>query len=94
VLGDTTRVAGLLEQAGFAEIRVEELDLVRRHPDFEELWDTTLDLSRNFHDAVLSRPESEIEEIKASLAQRFAPYTAADGMLAIPARTLVACAGA
>ncbi|HEX3518629.1 MAG TPA: methyltransferase domain-containing protein [Solirubrobacteraceae bacterium] len=94
VLGDTTRVSGLLEQAGFADIRVEQLDLVRRHPDFEELWDTTLDLSRNFHDAVLSRPESEIEEIKVSLAERFTPYTAADGTLAIPARTLVACAGA
>ncbi|HEV7162240.1 MAG TPA: methyltransferase domain-containing protein [Solirubrobacteraceae bacterium] len=93
-LGDATRVFGLLEQAGFAEIRVEALDLVRRHPDFEELWDSTLDLSRNFHDAVLSRPEGEIEEVKASLMERAAPYTAADGTLAIPARTLVACASA
>ena len=47
-----------------------------------------------FHDAVLSRPASEIAEIEASLAERFAPYTAADGTLEIPGRTLVASASA
>ena len=93
-LGSVAAVSGLLERAGFTEIHVEPLDLPRRHPDFEELWETTLDLSRAFHDAVLSRPAAEIEEIKASLAQRFAPYTAADGKLAVPGRTLVATASA
>jgi SAM-dependent methyltransferase len=93
-LGDAAVVSELLAQAGFTEIRVEALELPRRHPDFEELWDTTLDLSREFHDAVLSRPAAEIEEIKLSLQQRFAPHTAADGTLEIPARTLVASASA
>ena len=93
-LGSTAAVTGLLERAGFTEIHVEPLELPRRHPDFEELWETTLDLSRAFHDAVLSRPAPEIEEIKASLAQRFAPYTAADGTLDVPGRTLVAVASA
>ncbi len=93
-LGDATQVSELLEQAGFADIEVQAIDLTRRHPDFEELWDSTLDLSRSFHDAVLSRPESEIEEIRASLAERVAPYTSPDGALAIPGRTLVACASA
>lgn len=94
VLGDPTQVAELLEQAGFSEIHIEAIDLLRRHPDFEELWDTTLDLSRNFHDAVLSRPESEIADIRASLAERFAPFTSSTGALEIPGRTLVACASA
>ncbi len=84
----------LLQQAGFVELRVEALDLVRRHASFAELWDTTLDLSRSFHDAVLSRPAAEIAEIEASVAERFAPHTAADGTLAIPARTLVVAASA
>jgi hypothetical protein len=43
---------------------------------------------------VLSRPETEIAEIHSGLALRLAPYTAADGTLAIPARTLVASATA
>ncbi len=90
VLGSAERVAELLEQAGFAEIEVQAVDLLRRHPDFEELWDSTLDLSRNFHDAILSHPQGEIEQIRASLAERFAPYTSGDGTLEIPGRTLVA----
>ncbi len=93
-LSEAGLVRELLEQAGFAEVRVEALELIRRHASFAELWETTLDLSRNFHDAVLSRPAAEIAEIESSLAERFAPYTAADGTLAIPARTLVACASA
>jgi hypothetical protein len=61
---------------------------------FEDLWETTLDLSRSFHDAVLDRPESEVAQIKAALAARFAPYANADGALDVPGRTLVAVATA
>jgi SAM-dependent methyltransferase len=93
-LGDRELVLELLQRAGFAEVRVEALDLVRRHTGFEEFWNSTLDLSRVFHDAVLARPASEIAEIEASVAARFAPYTGADGTLEIPARTLVAAATA
>jgi len=88
------RVAELLAEAGFAEIHVQGMDLWRRHTSFEELWETTLDLSRSFHDAVLARPGPEVAEIKASLAERFAPYTAADGSLEVPGRTLLASASA
>jgi SAM-dependent methyltransferase len=93
-LASSRRITALLDSAGFAEARIETLDLSRRHPNFEELWDSTLDLSRSFHDAVLARPEVEIEEIRASLAARFAPYTAVDGALEIPGRTFVAVASA
>ncbi len=93
-LGDAERVRALLEQAGFVEVRVEAIALARRQASFAELWETTLDLSPSFHDAVLSRPASEIAEIEASLAARFAPYTDADGALEVPGRTLVASASA
>jgi SAM-dependent methyltransferase len=93
-LGSAQRVQELLAAAGFADVRVEALELNRRHLSFEELWDTTLDLSRNFHDAVLSRPEAEIKEIRTSLEHRFEPFTTPSGELEIPGRTLVALAGA
>lgn len=93
-LGESRRVQDLLEQAGFAEVHVEALELPRRHGDFDDFWDATLDLSRNFHDAVLSCAQPEIERIKASLAERFAPYTAADGTLTVPGTTLLASASA
>jgi ubiquinone/menaquinone biosynthesis C-methylase UbiE len=93
-LGSSERVLELLGQAGFAEIHVRSMDLQRRHESFQELWEATLDLSRSFHDAVLERPAEEIAAIEAGLAERFAPYTAADGTLEVPGRTLLAAAGA
>jgi SAM-dependent methyltransferase len=93
-LGDAGVVRGLLEDAGFFDIEVEALGLVREHASFEELWEVQLDLSRTFRDAVMAQPEEEVEQIKQSLAARFAPFTTAAGMLEIPGRTLVARAGA
>jgi ubiquinone/menaquinone biosynthesis C-methylase UbiE len=93
-LADAEQLRELLGQAGFVEVDVQAVDLIRRHPDFADLWETTLDLSPSFHDAVLSRPAPEIAAIAASLAARFGPYTTADGALAVPARTLVASASA
>jgi len=93
-LGSSEALTELLEGAGFHEIRVHALDLVRRHSSFDELWEVTLDLSRVFHDAVLSRPAAEVHEIKAGLAARLSRYAGEDGALAVPARTLVASASA
>jgi SAM-dependent methyltransferase len=93
-LGDAERLSELLVDAGFLDAHVAAIDLARRHTDFEQLWESTLDLSRGFHDAVLARPETEIGEIRDSLAARFEPYTLGDGSLTIPARTLVASASA
>jgi SAM-dependent methyltransferase len=94
MMGSGKRVGELLEQAGFAEIRVDALDLHRVHSDFDEFWETTLDLSRAFHDAVLERPPGEVEEIRAAVKARLAEFEAHDGSLDIPARTLVASASA
>lgn len=91
-LGDREALGELLAGGGFAEIRIEAVDLVRRHASFEELWETTLDLSRRFHDAVLSRPAPEIQEIRDSLERAFAPYADGEGAYAVPGRTLVALA--
>ncbi len=93
-LGRAEGVYELLEQAGFAEIRVESLELRRRHANFTEFWEVTLDLSRLTHDAVMARPPGEIEQIEAAVRRRLASHERADGSLDIPARTLVASASA
>jgi hypothetical protein len=93
-LGSEHLLTELLEAAGFAEIEIDRVEMVRHHESFEEFWEVTLDLSRSFHDAVLSRPEAEITEIRDALAARLAPFITTGGGLAVPGRTLVARAEA
>jgi SAM-dependent methyltransferase len=93
-LGDPALVRGLLEDAGFTDITLDAVEILQRHDSFAAMWEAQLDISRSFHDAVMSRPQTEIDEIRASLEQRFAPYTLPTGELAIPGRTLVALAEA
>ncbi len=87
-------VRDALAQAGFSVERIETVEVIRRHRDFEELWDVQLDVSVKLHDAVLSRPEAEVEDIKRALRERFGPHEASDGSLEIPGRVLVALAAA
>jgi SAM-dependent methyltransferase len=94
VLGDSARLRELLEQAGFAEIEIETVDVQRHHASFEDFWETTLDISRELHDLVLDQSLAEIDQISAGVAARLAPYTASDGSLTVPGRSLVAVAEA
>ena len=91
-LGDPERLRALLGEAGFTEVAVEAIGVSQRHPSFESFWETMLDISRELHDLVLARPAAEIEAIGISLAGRLAPYTARDGTLEVPGRSLVAVA--
>jgi SAM-dependent methyltransferase len=94
VLGDAERLRELLAGAGFAEIEIRPVEVMRRHASAEEFWEVTIDLSRSFHDAVMSQPQETIEAIRGELADRLAPFTGPDGALAVPTRTLVARAEA
>jgi hypothetical protein len=93
-LGSEQLVRELLEQAGFAEIEIRAVEMLREHPSFEDFWELTLDLSRAFHDAVMSQPAETIEQLRGELQARLEPYTKPDGVLALPGRTLVARAEA
>lgn len=93
-LADSEALADRLGDAGFTGVAVGSVALVRAHDDFEGFWETSLDMSPGFHDAVMSCPESEIEQIKEAVAASLAPFTAADGSMEIPASSLVASASA
>ena len=60
------RVRELLEQAGFAEIDVQALEIEQRHPSFEVFWETTLDISR-------ALPRRGPEPARAPRSPRSAP---------------------
>ena len=93
-LGDASRLRQLLEDAGFQEVRIDAIDLEEAHRDFDSFWERRLDLSRGFHDVVLSQDEALIGQIREDLADRLAPYTDANGGLKIPGRVLAAAASA
>ncbi len=93
-LGDAALVRNLLEDAGFAEVAVAAVDLVRPDPDFETWWDGHLALSTVTRQAVAGAQEATIATLTAQMRAALRPYTADDGSLAVPARTLVACATA
>lgn len=93
-LADRERLRELLEEAGFEVLAIESLELSRSHASFAEFWDMQLDMSPSYHDAVLSLPEPQIEELRDSLQRRLQPFTAGDGSLELPGRSLVALAGA
>lgn len=88
-LGDQAALAERIEDAGFTGVEVQPLLLMRSHDDFEGFWETSLDMSPGFHDAVMSCPQSEINQIKDAVAESLAPFTAPDGAMEIPAATLV-----
>ena len=80
-----------LDAAGFVEYVVESLPFVMRYPSVEHWWAASMDISLR----VMERSSrARDEEIVAALAERARPWTAADGSLAVPARTWVAAATA
>jgi len=93
-LADRERLRELLEDAGFTLLALDAIPLTRRHPDFADLWDSQLDMSPSYHEAVLSLPAEQIEQVRVSLQRRFEPFTAPGGSLEIPGRSLVALAEA
>jgi len=93
-LADAGALTARLEQAGFLDVRVEPLHLTRAHESFEDLWETTLDMSPTVHDAVMGQQAPEIERIKLAVSEALRPFTQQDGSLEIPALALVASASA
>jgi SAM-dependent methyltransferase len=88
-LADKPRLRELLQAAGFQDVWVERLAFSQRAASFDDFWETTLDMARSFHDAVLARPEQEIADIRKSLAKRLKEFTASDGSLELPMQALM-----
>jgi SAM-dependent methyltransferase len=76
-----------LAAAGFVEYEVDSLPFTVRHGSVRDWWNATNDMSLRVQERS-SRDQDD--EIVAALANRAQEWTAADGSLALPARTWVA----
>lgn len=93
-MGDAELVRAMLEDAGFTEVAVDAIEISRAAPEFDSWWATHLDLAASAREAFEHADEAQTVAIEAELAARLAPYTAPNGALAVPGRTLVAVAEA
>ena len=88
------RLQELLEAAGFLDVLVEAVQPPRSWPGVEEYVAETRDLSSAFGQTLAGLSDTQREQVTQKVAALARPYTAADGSLSMPARSLVAAADA
>ena len=83
-------IAETLQAAGFVDFELHSIPFAMTYDDFEHWWQTQLDLSRSFADAVAAAPAAVRDEVRDALEQAAAAFATPDGRLAVPARSWVA----
>jgi SAM-dependent methyltransferase len=83
-----------LRTAGFVEVGVETVALDRDRASLDAYMEETLKLARPFREVYERLDAAQQGEVRATIAEMAAPFTAPDGTIAFPARTLVALASA
>ena len=91
ILADPDRLRELLESAGFADVVVEALELVRHETSVADFLKGTVDLSRPFAEVQERLSAEEWRAVQDKVAELAGPFVE-DGALTFPARTLVGAA--
>lgn len=84
----------LLEDAGFQDAVTEAIDVTFEQCDFDDYWETTLALSRQFAQQLDALDDAGRSALRERLAELAAPYAQPDGTLRMAGRALVATASA
>ena len=94
-LGDPTELEELVASVGFVDdLVIEPLNFTFTAPDGQAWWEQQQQLSVSLKQAVAGMSPAEVYTLRDQVDEALAPYTAADGSLAIPARALLAAASA
>jgi SAM-dependent methyltransferase len=88
------RLQELLEAGGFVDVVVETVEPPRSWDSVEEWVDEAHDLSAAFGEVFGRLSDEQRAQVTAKVAALARPYTAADGSISVPARSLVAAADA
>ena len=92
-LAEPGRLHALLDEAGFTEVVLDVVDVERRFPDAESYMASTVEISSVVAERWPGLSDAQRAAIVARVAELAQPFTRADG-IALPGRTLVACASA
>jgi SAM-dependent methyltransferase len=91
---DAARIERLLEDAGFGDIVVDQLDLVWHYDDLDSWWDVQLDISTSLAAGVAALTPAQRDDLRDAIDARLATYVQPDGSVVLPGRTHVAAASA
>ncbi len=83
-LGDRRKLQDLLDGAGFASTRVEAVDMAWRFANADAYWEFLIELTA-LGPRVRSLSDAERDAFRATIHDRLAPFTRADGVT-LPAR--------
>jgi SAM-dependent methyltransferase len=92
--GRPGRIEELLDATGFDDIEVEPLDFAFHAANLDAWWEHSIAMSGSFSRVVRGLSPADHYALRDAVDAAYAPYVRDDGSLAIPARALVAAAGA
>jgi SAM-dependent methyltransferase len=87
-------LSDLLEDAGFDEPVIEPIDLTFRSSSLDSWWDTVRAMSSTIRPLLDSLSPADHYKLRDAAEERWQPFVAADGSVAIPGRALGAVAEA
>jgi hypothetical protein len=87
-------LAELLEDAGFTDVEVTEVELSRRYDTLAEMVEESADVSPSFSSTFGGLTADQQAEVAAHMAAGAARFTDADGHVTVPGVSLVARADA
>jgi ubiquinone/menaquinone biosynthesis C-methylase UbiE len=93
-LADPDRLQEMLEEAGFVDVLVESIEVMRDYDAFEEFWDESLDLSPSLGAAVGRLTDEQRDDVGRRASKLGEPYSDGDGAIHLPGVSLVASATA
>jgi len=88
------RIAAELEDAGFTEVRVDEVEFRFAYPSLDDWWDAQLDLSTNLRETIAKLTPAERDDVRDAIDARLEPHVGEGGRVELPAVTQVAVAEA
>ena len=88
------QIEELLDAAGFDDIEVQPLDFAFHAPSLDAWWDHSIAMSGRSRASSAGLSPAEHYALRDAVDAAYAPYVRDDGSLEIPARALMAAAGA